>query len=178
MTLKTKAVWLLAVAALSVSLQATAAWAEDDESDSDSDSKSSVVEDHKSPESKNEVENETHSETGLHTEHNELHDKYGDVDQVNLPPLVVKEQKPGQLVTKQSIQENSTLTDAENANPVANMPIEPEQIRPQSATPAETFFQSATVGLGAMGAGAAALGALAIRRSVRARKDSNSTIEF
>lgn len=111
-----------------------------------------------------------------HPEENELHDRYGeDVGQINLPPLVVKEPKTGAAVTGGSeplnAATNEKLVDAGNANPGANVPVDPTSINPQSGTPAETFFNAATVGLGVMGVGVIALASVAIRRAIKLRKD-------
>ncbi len=110
-----------------------------------------------------------------HPEEDELHDRYGeDVGQVNLPPLVVKE-KTGTAgsgaaqpieVTSEKQLVNAGITD-----PVANLPVDPSTINPNQGTPAETFFNSTTVGLGVMGAGVVALGGVALRRSIKLRKD-------
>ncbi|MEY4320508.1 MAG: hypothetical protein RLZZ471_449 [Actinomycetota bacterium] len=112
-----------------------------------------------------------------HPEENELHDRYGDVGQVNLPPLVVKgEPKTGAAANGTSDKLTSTsksakLKDAGTANPAGNVPVDPTSINPHQGTPADNFFNSATIGLGVMGAGAVALGAVAIRRSIKIRKD-------
>ena len=108
-----------------------------------------------------------------HPEENELHERYGDdVGQVNLPPLAVKEgAKTGAASTNLGTNPTSTLVDAGKADPAANLPVDPKSITPHQATPADTFFQSASVGLGVMGAGVVALGAIAIRRSAKLRKD-------
>lgn len=110
-----------------------------------------------------------------HPEEDELHDRYGeDVGQVNLPPLVVKE-KTGAANTgaTQPIEVTSEkqLVNAGIADPVANLPVDPSTINPNQGTPADTFFNSATVGLGVMGAGVVALGGVALRRSIKLRKD-------
>lgn len=144
MNLRAKGLWLVAVGALAFSASATAA----------------VADPEVNPEP-------PHHERG---EHDELHERYGELEQVNLPPLVVKEQKTApKLPVKEEVA--TTLTDATVVDPVANVPIDPKQINPQSSTPADTFFQSASIGLGAMGVGAASLGVVAIRRSIRLRKD-------
>jgi len=113
-------------------------------------------------------------------ETNELHDRYGDVGQVNLPPLVVKQgNKTGAASTgttdKAPVSANTnSLKDAGNADPVANVPVDPKTINPNKGTPAEVFFNSATIGLGVMGAGVIALTTFAIRRAIRIRKDPKS----
>jgi hypothetical protein len=110
-----------------------------------------------------------------HPEEDELHDRYGeDVGQVNLPPLVVREKtgaantgavQPIEVTSKKQLV-NAGITD-----PVANLPVDPSTINPNQGTPADTFFNSATVGLGVMGAGVVALGGVALRRSIKLRKD-------
>jgi hypothetical protein len=110
-----------------------------------------------------------------HPEEDELHDRYGDdVGQVNLPPLVVKEKtgvagsgaaQPIEIISEKQLV-NSGITD-----PVANLPVDPTTINPDQGTPAETFFNAASVGLGVMGVGVVALGGVALRRSIKLRKD-------
>jgi hypothetical protein len=117
-----------------------------------------------------------------HPEENELHDRYGnDIGQVNLPPLVVKEDtktsssgvggaKPFTGTSTKSSTTTSTtekLVNADNTNPVANLPVDPTTINPNEGTPAETFFNAATFGLGAMGLGVVALGGVAVTRAIR-----------
>ena len=113
-----------------------------------------------------------------HPEENELHDRYGeDVGQINLPPLVVKDgQKTGSAGNGVGEQLNppanpETLKDAGNADPAGNVPVDPKSIKANQGTPADVFFNSATVGLGVMGAGALALGGFALRRSIKLRND-------
>jgi hypothetical protein len=113
-------------------------------------------------------------------EKNELHDRYGDVGQVNLPPLVVKQGNKTGAASKYGIDKmpsgtkTTSLKDAGNADPVANVPVDPKSINPHQGTPADVFFNSATIGLGVMGVGVAALAAVAIRRAIRVRKDPKS----
>ncbi len=119
-----------------------------------------------------------HEEENEHAEENELHDRYGeDVGQINLPPLVVKDgKKTGSAGNGVGEQLNppanpETLKDAGNADPAGNVPVDPKSIKANQGTPADVFFNSATVGLGVMGAGALALGGFAVRRSIKLRKD-------
>jgi hypothetical protein len=113
-------------------------------------------------------------------EKNELHDRYGDVGQVNLPPLVVKQGNKTGTASKNGVDKmpsttkTTSLKDAGNADPVANVPVDPKSINPHQGTPADVFFNSATIGLGVMGVGVATLAAVAIRRAVRIRKDPKS----
>lgn len=114
-----------------------------------------------------------------HKEEDELHDRYGDdIGQVNLPPLVVKEQpKTGTANTggaeaiTGNAKPNETLVDAGTTNPAANVPVDPSQINPNQGTPAENFFNAASAGLGVMGLGVVSLATIAIRRSAKLRKD-------
>jgi hypothetical protein len=124
---------------------------------------------------------ETHAPRAGHHPHpdeNELHDRYGeDIGQINLPPLVVKDgQKTGSAGHGLGEQLNppanpETLKDAGNADPAGNVPVDPKSIKANQGSPADVFFNSATVGLGVMGAGALALGGFAVRRSIKLRKD-------
>jgi hypothetical protein len=110
-----------------------------------------------------------------HKDEDELHERYGDVGQVNLPPLVIKQEtKVTPANTGQSeplTTSTQTLKDAGNANPAANLPVDPKSINSNKGTPAETFFNVATVGLAVMGLGVMGLGGFAVRRSIRLRKD-------
>jgi len=116
-----------------------------------------------------------------HPEENELHDRYGeDVGQVNLPPLVVKDQSKttsSSIGGAKPISTNTTkrpvdkLVNADQTNPVANLPVDPTSINPNEGTPADTFFNAATIGLGAMGMGVVALGGVALTRAIKLRKD-------
>lgn len=104
-----------------------------------------------------------------HAEENELHDRYGeDVGQVNLPPLVIKEQP------RTGAASNEKLVDAGNANPAGNIPVDPATRNSNQGTPADTFFNAASVGIGVMGVGVVALGVFAVRRSAKLRQDPKS----
>lgn len=118
------------------------------------------------------------------SEHDQLRERYGDdgIEQVFLPPLVVTDPgnafapagqrpKPGSLPGTNG---QGALTDATNVDPKGSAPIDLKRIKANEQTPAETFFEIATVGLVAMGAGSAALGAVAIRRAVKLRNTPNS----
>lgn len=108
-----------------------------------------------------------------HPEEDELHDRYGDdVGQVNLPPLVIRQRINSDSAT--IAEKTEKLVNAGNADPAGNVPVDPATIHSHRNSPAETFFNTATIGLGVMGAGAAALGAVAIRRTVKLRKDPKS----
>jgi hypothetical protein len=58
-------------------------------------------------------------------------------------------------------------------DPVANVPIELSKVQPTKKTPADTFVESATVGVGAMAAGAAVLATVAFTRGSRARRQKS-----
>lgn len=113
------------------------------------------------------------------SEHDDIRERYGDVEQINLPPLVIKD-KPaslgsGKAGTKPSTATQKTnLKDAVNVNPSSNLPVNPAEIIVKKLTPADVFFQTATFGIGLMGVGAAALAIFAIRRSARIRRDQKA----
>lgn len=118
------------------------------------------------------------------SEHEKLRERYGEdgIEQVFLPPLVVTDpanafgpagQKPLPGFVPGPNGEGA-LTDATNIDPKGSAPIDVKHIKANHRTPAETFFEAATVGLVAMGAGSASLGAIAIRRAVKVRKTSNA----
>lgn len=111
--------------------------------------------------------------------HERLREEYGEVEQVNLPPLVVtdpsglggsgfKVPKPGDALS------GDRLLDATNVDPRQNAPIDPKTIRANGQTPAESFFQLASVAIGSMAAGSIALGAFAVRRTVRLRNTEDA----
>ena len=119
------------------------------------------------------------------SEHDQLRERYGDegIEQVFLPPLVVTDPanaistRPGfnQAPGANPLQPNTdALTEARNVDPKANLPIDPRQIKATRQTPAEAFFEIATVALVAMAAGSAALGGVAIRRAVKLRNTPNA----
>jgi hypothetical protein len=67
-----------------------------------------------------------------------------------------------------------TFLDSANINPHENMPVDPKTIGTAGKTPADSFFQVATVAMTTMAAGSVALGAFAIRRSIRAKNTPDS----
>ncbi|MEN9714145.1 MAG: hypothetical protein RLZZ164_809 [Actinomycetota bacterium] len=135
----------------------------------------------------------THHEDGEGEDdhHAEIHDKYGkDVDQVFLPPLVVKDAPaaPTGTTNKSSINGGpsgvspinppkpgdvaapaTTLKDAGAVDPAANVPVNPDTVAPSTQTPADKFFQVASVGLGAMTLGSVALGGIVVVQRIRQR---------
>ena len=118
------------------------------------------------------------------SEHDQLREQYGDdeIDKVFLPPLVVSDpaaqikvngsgQKAPVLPAKPGA---DSLVDATNVNPHANAPIDVKTIKATRQTPAESFFEMATIALVAMAAGSAALGGVAIRRAIKLRNTPNA----
>ena len=115
------------------------------------------------------------------SEHDELREQYGDVDQVFMPPLVVSDpnnqfngsgNRPAKPLPPGS--GSMVLPDATNIDPHANPPIDPKKIRATKNTPAQSFFEAATGAIGLMAAGSATLGAVAIRRTIKLRKTKNA----
>ncbi len=126
-------------------------------------------------------EDEEEDEEDERNEHDELREQYGDVDQVFMPPLVVSDPNnkingagngPAKPLKPES--GSMVLPDATNIDPHANPPIDPKKIRATKNTPAQNFFEAATVAIGAMAAGSATLGAVAIRRTIKLRKTKNA----
>ena len=105
---------------------------------------------------------------------NRIREQYGEVEQVFLPPLVVTNPatNPKQLQPIGAVE--GKLLDAANIDPHANMPVDPKTIGAAGKTPADSFFQVATVAMTTMAAGSFALGAFAIRRSIRLKNTPDS----
>ena len=105
---------------------------------------------------------------------NRIREQYGEVEQVFLPPLVVTNPatNPKQLQPVGAVE--GKLLDAANIDPHANMPVDPKTIGAAGKTPADSFFQVATVAMTTMAAGSFALGAFAIRRSIRLKNTPDS----
>jgi len=105
---------------------------------------------------------------------NRIREQYGEVEQVFLPPLVVTNPatNPKQLQPIGAVE--GKLLDAANIDPHANMPVDPKTIGAAGKTPADSFFQVATVAMTTMAAGSVALGAFAIRRSIRLKNTPDS----
>lgn len=138
-----------------------------------------------SPRSHDDDEHEGNDDEREH--HAEIHDKYGnDVDQVFLPPLVVKDAPaaPSGTTGKSNIKplvpgptnavdvtglEATTLKDAAAVDPAANLPVNPDSLAPTSQTPADKFFQVASFGLGVMALGSVALGGIVVVQRIRQR---------
>lgn len=60
----------------------------------------------------------------------------------------------------------------QSIDPVANVPIQLKNIAPNKKSPADVFVESATVGVAAMAVSAAALGAVALTRGARLRRQA------
>lgn len=105
---------------------------------------------------------------------NRIREQYGEVEQVFLPPLVVTNPatNPNQLQPVGALE--GKLLDSANINPHENMPVDPKTIGTAGKTPADSFFQVATVAMTTMAAGSFALGAFAIRRSIRMKNTPDS----
>lgn len=105
---------------------------------------------------------------------NRIREQYGEVEQVFLPPLVVTNPatNPNPLQPVGAVE--GKLLDAANIDPHANMPVDPKTIGAAGKTPADSFFQVATVAMTTMAAGSFALGAFAIRRSIRLKNTPDS----
>lgn len=118
------------------------------------------------------------------SEHDQLREQYGDdeIDQVFLPPLVVTD--PTSSITTNGAGQKApvlpakpgadSLIGATNVDPHANAPIDVKTIKATRQTPAESFFEMATIALVAMAAGSAALGGVAIRRAIKLRNTPNA----
>lgn len=116
-----------------------------------------------------EDEGEDH-ENELH--HDQLREQYGEVEQVFLPPLVVT--NPAGAANQLAPASGGGLLDSANIDPHENMPIDPKTIGADRKTPADSFFQMASVAISTMAAGSIALGGFAIRRSVRMKNSPDS----
>jgi hypothetical protein len=105
---------------------------------------------------------------------NRIREQYGEVEQVFLPPLVVTNPATTQKQLQPIGAVEGKLLDAANIDPHANMPVDPKTIGAAGKTPADSFFQVATVAMTTMAAGSFALGAFAIRRSIRLKNTPDS----
>ena len=121
-----------------------------------------------------ESEGEDEDENENEVYQNRIREQYGEVEQVFLPPLVVTNPatNPKQLQPVGAVE--GKLLDAANIDPHANMPVDPKTIGAAGKTPADSFFQVATVAMTTMAAGSVALGAFAIRRSIRLKNTPDS----
>jgi len=113
--------------------------------------------------------------------HNDLREQYGEVEQVFLPPLVVTDPSglggkglPNQAPAGSQVGPNGELLGSANIDPLQNLPLDPNTISKDKQTPADSFFQLATVAISTMAAGSLALGGFALRRTVKLRKNPNS----
>lgn len=125
------------------------------------------------PEHENE-ENESGEEDENEVYQNRIREQYGEVEQVFLPPLMVTNPaaNPNQLQPVGAVE--GQLLDSANINPHENIPVDPKTIGTTGKTPADSFFQVATVAMTTMAAGSFALGAFAIRRSIRMKNTPDS----
>lgn len=105
---------------------------------------------------------------------NRIREQYGEVEQVFLPPLVVTNPAANQNQLQPVGAVEGKLLDSANINPHENMPVDPKTIGAAGKTPADSFFQVATVAMTTMAAGSFALGAIAIRRSIRLKNTPDS----
>lgn len=105
---------------------------------------------------------------------NRIREQYGEVEQVFLPPLVVTNPATSSKQLQPIGAVEGKLLDAANIDPHANMPVDPKTIGAAGKTPADSFFQVATVAMTTMAAGSFALGAFAIRRSIRLKNTPDS----
>ena len=105
---------------------------------------------------------------------NRIREQYGEVEQVFLPPLVVTNPATSSKQLQPVGAVEGKLLDAANIDPHANMPVDPKTIGAAGKTPADSFFQVATVAMTTMAAGSFALGAFAIRRSIRLKNTPDS----
>ena len=108
--------------------------------------------------------------------HDDLLEQYGEVEQVFLPPLVVTDPSGlgGKGLPNQQVGPNGELLGSANIDPLQNLPLDPNTISKDKQTPADSFFQLATVAISTMAAGSLALGGFALRRNVKLRKNPNS----
>ena len=125
------------------------------------------------PENESE-ESESEEEDDNEVYQNRIREQYGEVEQVFLPPLVVTNPatSPNQFQPVGAVE--GKLLDSANINPHENMPVDPKTIGTAGKTPADSFFQVATVAMTTMAAGSFALGAFAIRRSIRMKNTPDS----
>lgn len=121
-------------------------------------------------------EDEDDDEDEEERNHNELREQYGEVEQVFLPPLVVTDPSGlgGKGLPNQQVGPNGELLGSANIDPLQNLPLDPNTISKDKQTPADSFFQLATVAISTMAAGSLALGGFALRRTVKLRKNPNS----
>jgi len=122
---------------------------------------------------------EDDSEEAIH--HDKLRQQYGEVEQVFLPPLVVTDPSgiagkgsPARPPAGAQIAPNGELLGSANIDPQLNVPLDPNSISKDKQSPADSFFQLATVAISTMAAGSIALGGFALRRTVKLRKNPNA----
>lgn len=128
-----------------------------------------------------EEEDEDEDEDEEERHHDKLREQYGEVEQVFLPPLVVTDPSglggkglPNQPPAGSQVGPNGELLGSANIDPQMNVPLDPNTISKDKQTPADSFFQLATVAISTMAAGSLALGGFALRRTVKLRNNPNS----
>jgi len=131
------------------------------------------------PSFSNEEKDEDDSEEAIH--HDKLREQYGEVEQVFLPPLVVTDPTglggkglPNRPPAGSTVGPDGELLGSANIDPQMNVPLDPNTISKDKQTPADSFFQLATVAISTMAAGSLALGGFALRRTVKLRNNPNS----
>lgn len=127
------------------------------------------------------TEDEDEDENEEERHHDKLREQYGEVEQVFLPPLVVTDPSglggkgmPNSLPAGAPVGPNGEVLGSANIDPQENLPLDPNSISKDKQSPADSFFQLATVAISTMAAGSLALGGFAIRRTVKLRKNPNS----
>ena len=133
------------------------------------------------PSFSNEEEDEDEDEDEEERHHDKLREQYGEVEQVFLPPLVVTDPTglggkglPHRPPAGSPVRPDGELLGSANIDPQMNVPLDPNTISKDKQTPADSFFQLATVAISTMAAGSLALGGFALRRTVKLRNNPNS----
>ena len=130
--------------------------------------------DHDGEEHENSEDDEDDEDDENEVYQNRIREQYGEVEQVFLPPLVVTNPAGKPDLKKPPGSVDGKLLDSANIDPHENMPIDPRTVGKAGKTPADSFFQVATVAMTTMAAGSIALGAFAIRRSIRMKNTPDS----
>ena len=98
-----------------------------------------------------------------------------------MPPLVVTDPTglggkglPHRPPAGSPVGPDGELLGSANIDPQMNVPLDPNTISKDKQTPADSFFQLATVAISTMAAGSLALGGFALRRTVKLRNNPNS----
>jgi hypothetical protein len=96
-----------------------------------------------------------------------------------VPPVVMDPMGPGRIDPEQrneEVPEEYLRNDVPDQ--MADEPIMVDQVLPTAKTPTDLFVDSAVVGLGAVGAGALALGTMVGVRAIRSRRSGEKTDYF